>query len=626
MEQLGYLTFFFYNNNMFLLILLSVLQICFIPGFIVFLFLNRKSNDSNILLVPVISFGLSLVINYLIVFFLTYFHIYTRFALIILLVAEFIILAGIFVFHKLNIDANNVNKMCTEIINELRLLINTQKSTYDLIKFILFILSVVLLIYLSFVLILNIGEVFEESDAVFSWNRWATDFYNNKMPWSTYHYPQLIPANWSIAYVLCEYPFQFIPKTIMHLFLILPVYSFIVLGIRQRSAFFFCSAFLIFLGLGGKEFYWTDGFVDVPVAFFSIMVYISLILMKKEDQEADKQKYILLSALYACGAAVTKQSGLFIILIYPILLFILSLNKFDWTYKKIIKFSFFCLAMLIMIVLPYYIWAEIAIRNGNAASEISYVTHDIFEGASFFERLVNACRLFSDVYSSRVLFVFCFIFFLISFTDKTFRFLNLFFLIPYSVIWTFFFSYDLRNAAIIIPYFSFGTGIGLDIVLRKLQKPVKINHFLKRYMNIIVKAVTLILIISIPVVIFHFNKKVDMGRLKASQNYRLKKLGDEEVNQKLYLYNTETAIDKLIITDYNYLQLLPEIGQYFEYGDIKNLELSDKIFSDESVGFLLWNPWYSDSTKFPVFIESKIKSGSYKEIFNHKGFRFIKIR
>ena len=618
---------------MFFTLLLSFLQICFIPGFIFYLFLNRKSTDSNLFLIPVFSFGLSLIVNYSIVFFLAYFHIYTRLALIILIITEFIILTWIFLSRSFNLEVYSVKKGVTEFIKELRLLTNIEKSPYYLIKFILLILSALLLIYLSIVMIKNTGKVFEESDAVFSWNRWATDFYNNKMPWSTYHYPQLIPANWSIAYVLCKYPLQFIPRTIMHLFLIFPVFSFIVLGITQRSGFFYLSAFFMYQGFKANGFFWTDGFVDVSVTFFAIMVFISLVLMKKEDQKADKHKYILLSALYVCGAAVTKQAGIFILLTYPLLLFILLKNKYTWTYRKILKFCLFFLIMLVIIVIPYYLWAQMAIKNGNAASEISYVTHDIFNGASFSERFSNAWSLFYALFPTCILFVCCIIFFLISFTDRTIRLLNLTFVIPYYVVWALFYSYSIRNLAIIIPYFALGIGCGLDIILKKLHKPVEvislpvgIIHFLGNNRNIIIKTGKLILLISISVGIILFNKNVNIKRLIESQNYRLLELGDKEVNHKLYLYNAETAIDKSIITDYHYLKLLPDIGQYFEYGDIKTLDPSNKIFKDESVGFLLWNPWYADSTKFPHFIESGIKSGFYKEIFNTKGFRFIKIR
>lgn len=452
---------------MFFLILLSVLQICFIPGFIVFIFLNRKSDDSNTLLIPVFSFGLSIIINYLFVIFLTYFHVYTRFSLTILLITELIILAGIFIFKKSNIKTGSCRKMYNETIHEFISLINFRKSLFETIRSSLFILAILLLISLSVLLILNIGKIFRSWDAVFSWNRWAIDFYNNRIPAGTYHYPLLIPANWSISYVLCGYPLQFIPRGLMPLFLIFQVYAFIIIGIKGRSIAIISSVIFIFLAFNRLN--WTDGCVDVPVAFFSILIYICLSQIKKDDNLEDINKNILLSALLVCGSAVTKQAGLYLVLIYPLFLFTFTRDKFVWTYKKIFRLSIIFLAMIVIIVLPFYVYIEMAIRNGFETSEINYVTNEIYNGASYAERLLNAGRLFSDVFSSRIVFIIFIFPFLLSFTDKTFRLLNLGLVFPYIIIWALFFSYDLRNAAIIIPYFCLGIGVGLDILLKRLQ-------------------------------------------------------------------------------------------------------------------------------------------------------------
>jgi hypothetical protein len=453
---------------MFLLILLSVLQICFIPGFIVFLFLNRKSNDSNILLVPVISFGLSLIINYIIVSFLAYFHFYTRSVLIILIVIELICLTYVFLFHKLNIEIYSPKKRYLEFKHEVKLLINTRSTVYDVIKLIFFILSCVLLILLLILMIFNFGKIFQHQDAIESWNRWAIDFCNNSVPAGTYHYPQLIPANWSISYVLCECQTQSIPRGLMPLFLIFMVYSFIIMGIKQRSNVYIFSIFFLYQGF--HRLFWTDGLADVPVAFFSILVYICLSLIKKEDQETDKKEYIILSTLFVCGAAVTKQAGLFLLLVYPFLL-ILTKDKLVWTYHKILKFGFLYILMIIIIVSPFYLYAELAIRNGYNTSEIHVVTSEVYHGASYFERFINACgQFYNYIFTSKLIFIIAIFPFILSFTDKTFRLLNFSLVIPYFIVWAIFFSYGVRNAAIIIPYICLGIGVGLDMIFKRLQQ------------------------------------------------------------------------------------------------------------------------------------------------------------
>jgi hypothetical protein len=144
--------------------------------------------------------------------------------------------------------------------------------------------------------------------------------------------------------------------------------------------------------------------------------------------------------------------------------------------------------------------------------------------------------------------------------------------------------------------------------------------------NIIIKATKGILIVLIAFGIILFNKNLDLEKLKEIHIEKEKENGVKEVNQALYQYNTQTTINKLILTDYQYLWILPEISQLFKDGAIQNLEPSSPILTDESVGFLLWTPSPDNSKVMPDFIETAIKTGQYKEIFNYDGYRFIKIR
>lgn len=459
---------------MLFLLLLSALQICFLPGFVAFLFLNRKPDDARILLSPVISFGLSLLVNYFIIQILIPLHLYTRSALIIFILFELLVVTGLFFFQKYNIKDLNFGRSLKKMIIEGRLLINFSGSVYIKIKSVLLILSVLLLVGMTVQMILNIGKIFSGWDAIFSWNRWAIDFFNNKIPVSTYHYPLLIPANWSISYVLCGYPLQFIPKAMMPLFLIFQVYAFIVLAIKRHSFTFIYAS--IFLFLGFNRLNWTEGFVDVPVAFYSILVFISLSLINKDDEEKDKLKYVLITALIACASAVTKQSGIFVVLTFPFLLIFITKDKISWSTQKKIKFILLFLLLILIIIVPYYLYAEMAIKTGIAASEVPYVTKDIYNGASWAERVMSAGKMFSGLFSSRVLLFICIFPFIISFTNRTYRFLNFAIVLPFLVIWTLYFSYDLRNSAIAIPYFCLSIGAGFNIILNKFQNNTVNEH------------------------------------------------------------------------------------------------------------------------------------------------------
>lgn len=137
------------------------------------------------------------------------------------------------------------------------------------------------------------------------------------------------------------------------------------------------------------------------------------------------------------------------------------------------------------------------------------------------------------------------------------------------------------------------------------------------------KWIVLILILSGLILV---NNKLTRDKLISIHIEKEKENGVKGVNQALYKYNSESPIGKLIVTDYQYLWILPEISQLFMDGQIQDLEPSNKIFADESVGFLLWTPSPDNSKTIPGFIEDSIKNGKFTEIFNYEGYRFIKIR
>jgi hypothetical protein len=459
---------------MFFLFLLSILQTCFIPGFIIYTLLNKETDKNNIFFIPAISFGLSLVVNYFFVSILAGFQIYLRPSLFIILAVEFLII--ILLNSRIKNIIQSFRAGSEEIKNDLLEIKNT-RSIYSLFRSELLIISFLLLLSLIIVMLFDAGKIFSEGDSVFSWNRWAVDFYNNRLPAVVYHYPQLIPANWSISYVLCGYPMQYVPRAIMPLFLIIPVYSLIVLGIKQKSTVFFSASILLFLALRGLN--WRDGWVDVPVAFFSIMVFICFILLKEEKSENGKWNFLIIAAILACGCAVTKQAGIFLLLTYPVLAWILAPGIFHPAGRKILKLGIILIVLMIFIVIPFYFYAELALRKGTNASEIGYVTKEIYNGASYMERFRSACIFFSYVFKSKLLFVILLFPFLLSLSEKTFRSIFFFFVLPYSLIWAFFFSYDIRNSSLIIPYFCLGIGIGLDIIFRKISNSIPVNEKIK---------------------------------------------------------------------------------------------------------------------------------------------------
>lgn len=131
-----------------------------------------------------------------------------------------------------------------------------------------------------------------------------------------------------------------------------------------------------------------------------------------------------------------------------------------------------------------------------------------------------------------------------------------------------------------------------------------------------------IIIISVVFAVILLNRNLSFEKLKRLEIEKEKELGSKEVNKKLYLYNSNTPIDKLIATKYQYLWVLPVLDKYFRDAYIENLVPASPELNDNSIGYLLSSP----SETFPAFISDRLVSGEYKEIFECEGYRFIKIR
>jgi len=101
----------------------------------------------------------------------------------------------------------------------------------------------------SSLIIWNTGSVFESYDTIISWNKWAIDWANNSLPTSTWRYPQLLPANWSIIYVLMgTTTVQFFVKAMMPFFTLFILLMIIDLGFaKSNPGFFIGSAITYFV-------------------------------------------------------------------------------------------------------------------------------------------------------------------------------------------------------------------------------------------------------------------------------------------------------------------------------------------------------------------------------------------
>ena len=264
---------------MYILGILGILQVFFMPGIVL---LRRNNHPTRPVAYTMGVISTSLVFNYCLVFLATALHMYSRVLLSLVIACEFGLI--IWQYRKaLNIPIDHwlekIRKAGAAALNKWAGFFQSTSETSSLYFFIkiLYVCLCLILAYLSLNWILklfiwNLGSVFNSYDTVAIWNRWAIDWANNLLPKSTWRYPQLLPTNWSIIYVLMgDTSIQFFAKAIMPLFTFFILLMIVDLGFAKKNTGFFIGAAITYLAL--KKFlgpFVIEGLADLPTAFLAL--------------------------------------------------------------------------------------------------------------------------------------------------------------------------------------------------------------------------------------------------------------------------------------------------------------------------------------------------------------------
>ena len=607
-------------------VVVSFFQLTFIPGFILFKFLRIK--DSTPVKVILYSFAFSLFINYLIVYHLTLSGLYTPVSAYIMLAAELILIIILAIKGRLKIERS----LHLKIPSGFRGLVqNTVPVSISLV------LAGSLYFFFS-----NLGSVFTHWDAVFSWNRWAIDWYLNDIPDLTYLYPQLIPANWSLSYILMQdHTLQFAAKSIMPLFAVFILFAFYDLYLAKKNVVFILSIFFFSaLSLLYSLPYIDSGYVDFAVAFFSMVAFHAILKSDPDDPGSDN----IVVLLFATAAAVTKQAGL-IILVFSIIWFtwLMIKNRKNFSPGKAIIKILSCI-FIILLGLYWYIIKLIDIARGRDFSSLKFLFVDIHHDATLIQRLTNGLE---NLRASPVFFLILIALSLFSLFNRRARWFTLGITVPSIIIWGLFFSYDDRNIIVSFPFLAYSASYGTDYLFRILRLVKLKEYFVSKFPGLSIRrpgvkirlwpgrVLFLLCFLAILGSIFLVGAYGDT--IKLMQIDKQKTIGDPELNQQIYSYKEEYGISGKIITDYYWITVLPD----FEGSSLKiflendnfvilsnsdSYELVDPIslIEEDTFGFLISDMYFKDPPLRSKF-DLKIRSGEYTLLLSSGGYNFIKI-
>ncbi len=557
----------------------ALFQEIFIPGLLIRKLIKIRG---GIIEQMIYIFPISLIFNYLLVYFLAYLRIYTHVIFLLIMILE---TAGLCLIYRNILNQSisaTIHNIKISIQNEILPLTDFWKETQgiqNILNFILWILcgagNLSAIFWGFHILRLKIGTVFTGWDTLLSWNSYAEIWAANKVPVIHGAYPQMVPANWSICYVTeRSNALQLFNVLIPPIFFILIFVIFFDLGFAKRETGFFIAGIIaryMLKKIMGDEI--ADGYMDVPAAFMILLAVYTWLKMENRSAE-DKKKLLFLSIVFSAGAAVTKQAGITALIFVP--LFILRSEKDVFRYLSR-KEKYILILLPILIAGPWYLHCLINSQNpGTEGEEI------IASGIVTFNRDYDLPHklIFARKFLGKYLTVFIFSLIGMPFIKRKYRFP--FFLLswPITIIWILFFTYDSRNLASALPFISASAGLFCSSLIQKLMmvlERIKAGNI--PFWIILITVITLLSAI--------LYKTLPDSVLQNQQSSEQRKLFGVQLNQQL-LYGPlgEEHSGQDILTDYpaHFLSGYKDCCTTINFSDAKTVE--EKLKS-EAIHYLM---------------------------------------
>ncbi|HKW01854.1 MAG TPA: hypothetical protein VJN96_18650 [Vicinamibacterales bacterium] len=603
--------------------LLSLLQITLLPGLAL---LGALRFDGPVLRRLLLSFGLSLTANYVAVFALTAAGLYVRPVVFAAFGAELVAIAWIYGAAR---RRGRTSEPGPAIIQPPAVRISAPASRLAATAALLLALFQIGQVLVT--LVSNGGSIFVWVDAVLSWNRWAADWFHNRLPAWTYHYPQLLPANWSISYVFMNMPLQYIARGMMPLFLLALLLAMLDWGWTRKTAGPFIATLVAAYLYQHCRIDLTEGVADLPVSCMAFLSFWCLVAVEREPAARSRTRSLLIGAVLAAGAAVTKQPGLFFLPVFAAFAVVLGVIELSGAGRaKTARAAAGYVAIVLVVVVPYYVYAEAQIRAGLAHSEISYVTNGIFAGTPIPERVVNAGRLFLR---SVGLAPTCLIvtLSLVALGDRLSRWMMGLIVVPWALLWAALASYDLRNLALAFPFLAMCAGTGAATLLRAVNvSPLTFGQMgARRILEGRVLAVA-ICVVGLIAVGLGVSVGPTSDQLIARHRRLERDLGNAALNAQLYSQYDKHPFSQLIVTNYAYLLRLPDLGdlgvfENFVDSPPESTEFAvyQKNLHDPKVGYFLL-----PTNAYPSIardVDERLQRGDFVLLFRAEGYLFVEI-
>jgi hypothetical protein len=606
---------------MFILGFVSLLQITFLPGILILKLFDLKKGFIQTI---IMAFGISLIANHLLVFLITAIGLnstYSFYGIFALELIAFFVLYINSLRESLESIAAREKERLLEYIRSLRIFSKEKEQSEfgqiltDLLGIVFIVMALSSIWWAFRVWFMNLDTIFTQWDTIVSWNSWAGQWFSGTFPERTNRYAQLIPTNFAVSYAfLGTTQIQFFAKSFMPLFNLFILLLMFDLGLEHKKPGYFmgvvASRYILKKFLGD---YIASGYVDVALAFFTFLTVYSLLKAMAIDDSRQKINYLGLGFIFAAGTALTKQNGLLVFALYPLLAYFLILRNFDNLHNQqrfIILTKWFILSLII--ILPWYAFNEYRIFQGAVETNVSYLMGDRHENRNLLERFMRAAGMLE-----KYAFLYPLILLSLPFLESSMIWIILTLLLPYSLIWAFAFSTFPRNLSIALPILGLATGFSLQKIIefgRKIIEKLSIGK-LRLYFGAV-----LLLLSAIAAGLFISDETLLQKQEEQQKNILL-----GYINRQIYEYFEETGNFEPIMTNYP-IKYLPGMEDLqIDIDNFSNYNVYHQVIDNHpEVNLMLVFENRADE-KVLDEIEENIENGDFELIFKDGKYSLVRI-
>lgn len=401
----------------------------------------------------------------------------------------------------------------------------------------------------------ELPSVFTTNDAVLSWNRWALSWAADQAPERTVMYPQLVPNLYAVVYILTgDAALQVLAKPVAIAF---PALILVICAAQAERGRLITAGVATVVALGlmvllRKAF--VSGDADVPAGAL-VLVAIAFALTARDAADPSDpvvlRQRVWLGAVAAATAAVTKQAGLLVAVVYPGLILLLFPSRCG---RRLAAQSAGLIAVL---ALPWYAYSLLMIYLGEEHSNLGYLMYDLHAGRSIPERLVHAASLISGHSWHWLLVVFGLLFAVGVFVSRA-RWPILLIVLPYTLLWGCFWSYAQRNLYPALPVAAFLAGWALEDLVRRVLPAAQATLDRLRERGPVF-AMPLGAGLALTVLAIGLGALVSDAEIRAANDAGRVRIGFEDINRALLDHFRPTGFRGTLITNYGLASYVPAL-------------------------------------------------------------------